>query len=80
MDINELKSFLLWCLGINYAILFIWFGALVVAHDWVYRMHTRWFRLSRETFDAIHYGGVSFYKIGVVLLNLAPWLALHLAF
>ncbi|WP_257387208.1 DUF6868 family protein [Tahibacter caeni] len=29
-------------------------------------------------FDAIHYGGMAVYKIGILLFNLAPLLALHL--
>ncbi len=41
-------------------------------------MHTRWFRLSVETFDAIHYAGLAVYKIGIILLNLVPFIALCL--
>lgn len=39
-------------------------------------MHRRWFNLSVETFDAIHYGGLAVYKIGIILLNLVPLVAL----
>ena len=76
MTINELKEFLLWSTAINYGVLFLWFGVFVFAHDWLYQMHTRWFKLSVETFDALHYVGVSIYKIGVVLLNLVPLIVL----
>jgi hypothetical protein len=75
---NEIKSVLFWCVGLNYAILFIWFGVFVLTHDWMYRMHGRWFKLSVETFDAIHYAGLSAYKIGIILLNLVPLIALCL--
>jgi hypothetical protein len=71
--------FLLWSLGINYALLLVWFGAFTCAHDWMYRLHTRWFRLPVETFDAIHYAGFATYKIGVMLLNLVPLAALWLS-
>jgi len=60
------------------AVLFVWFGVFVFAHDWMYRMHGRWFKLSIETFDAIHYAGLSVYKIGILLLNLVPLVALYL--
>ena len=79
MTANEIKEFLLWCLGINYAVLLVWFGVFVCAHDWMYRLHTRWFRLPVESFDALHYAGMSIYKIGVLLLNLVPLVAIHLA-
>jgi len=76
VTINELKDVLLCCLGINYSILFIWFCVFLFAHDALYRLHARWFKLTPESFDAIHYAGMSKYKIGVLLLNLAPWAAL----
>jgi hypothetical protein len=75
---SDVKHVLLWCVVFNYAILLIWFGVFVFAHDWMYRMHGRWFKLPVETFDAIHYAGLSVYKIGIVLLNVAPLVALYL--
>jgi hypothetical protein len=75
----EIKHVLLWCVCLNYAVLFIWFGLFVFAHDWMYRMHGRFFKLSVGTFDAIHYAGLAVYKIGIVLFNLVPFVALWLA-
>jgi hypothetical protein len=75
---NEVKHVLLWCVGLNYVILFIWVGGLVFAHDWMYRVNSRWFNLSVETFDAIQYGGIAVYKIGIILLNLMPLIAFSL--
>ena len=79
MTMSEIKEVLLWCAGINYGVLLVWFGVFVYAHDWMYRLHTRWFKLSVETFDALHYAGLSIYKIGIVLLNLVPLIALCLS-
>ena len=76
MTANEIKQVLLWCVGMNYTILLVWFGVFVYAHDWLYRMHARWFKLSVETFDALNYAGVALYKIGIILLNVAPLAAL----
>jgi hypothetical protein len=78
MTINELKQFLIWSTVINYGVLFLWFGVFVYAHEWLYQTHTRWFKLSRDSFDALHYGGVAVYKIGVLLLNVVPLIALLL--
>ena len=55
MTTHEIKEILLWCAGINYAFLYIWLGVFIYAHDWVYRLHTRWFKLSVETFYTISY-------------------------
>jgi hypothetical protein len=45
-------------------------------HDWTFRQHTKWFRLSVEHFDALYYLAISLYKLGIVLFNLVPFLAL----
>lgn len=76
MTVDAIKLVFLWCVAINYAILMIWFVAFVFAHDWMYGMHLRWFSLSVETFDAIHYGGLAVYKIGILLFFLVPLIAI----
>jgi hypothetical protein len=78
MNVELAKSVLLWCLVINYVILLLWFLVFCLAHEWMYRLHTRWFNLSRERFDFAHYLGMSVYKVGVLLFNLAPYIALVL--
>lgn len=79
MDLSTLRDVLLWSMVVNYAILLVWFVVFSRAHDAVYRMHTRWFRLSPETFDALNYGGMAVYKIGVLLLNVVPLIAVALS-
>lgn len=74
---HEALHLLIWCTAINYALLFVWFGVFVFAHDWLYRMHSWWFKIPVETFDSIHYCGIAIYKIGILLFNLVPLLALH---
>jgi len=74
-----LKDVLVWSIAINYGFLLLWFAFFVVAHDWMYRFHSRWFRLSVDTFDAIHYAGMAAYKLGILVLNLVPLVALELA-
>lgn len=79
MNMHELKDALLWCVGINYVLIIFWFCVFFYAHDWLYRLHTRWFRFSVETFDALNYGGIGLYKLGVILFNLVPLVALYLS-
>jgi len=78
MDIIVLKHFLCWTAAVNYCVLIAWFVALTVAHDWLYQWHTSWFKLSVETFDALHYAGLSIYKVGILLFNIAPLIALYM--
>ena len=68
-----------WCAFINSFVLLLWLAMFAVGRDWIYKMHGRWFRISEEQFDAIHYGGMALFKVGIFLFNLAPYLALHAA-
>lgn len=75
----EIEDILLWSLAINYALLLTWFGIFAWAHQWMYQLHLRWFRLSVERFDALNWAGIAAYKPGIILLNLVPLLAIYLA-
>ena len=79
MSIATLREAMLWSLVINYGVLLIWFAAFTWGHDRLFRLHSRWFQMYRETFDALHYGSMAVYKIGILLLNLVPLVALWLA-
>jgi len=76
LSLDAIRDALLWCFVINMGLLLLWFLFLTLAHDWVYRMHSKWFNVSVEKFDAIHYAGISFFKIIIFAFNLVPYLAL----
>jgi len=78
MTLEILRDMLGWCTLINIGILLYWWLMIVFAQDWVYRMHTKWFQISRETFDAIQYGGIGLFKLAVIVFNLVPYLALRI--
>ncbi len=80
MNPDIIKALLLYSIAFNYVMLLIWFVVFSFAHDWLYRLHSRWFRISVESFDAIHYAGMAVYKIGLILFNIAPLVALWLVF
>lgn len=73
-----IRSTLAWSTVINLGILLWWFVFISLAHDWTYRFHSKWFKLSEEKFDTIHYAGMALFKIGIFLFNLAPYLALRI--
>ncbi|MDA7979184.1 MAG: hypothetical protein MPJ50_10510 [Pirellulales bacterium] len=76
MSVEMLREFLLWCTVCNVGLLVWWFAFMVLAHDMVYEMHTRWFKISRETFDAIHYSGLAALKIIIWVFNIIPYVTL----
>ena len=78
MSIEMLRNAFLWCAVINYGVLLVWFLFFILAHDLMQRLHGRWFQLSRQQFDVIHYAGMAVFKLGIILLNLVPYIALRI--
>ncbi len=78
MLLQVASDFLLWCAVLNYAVLLAWFIAFRFAHEWMRRLHGRWFHISQERFDGIHYGCMALYKVGILLFNLTPCIALRI--
>ena len=76
MDIELLKSFLLWCSIINISLLSIWFLLFAMAKDFVYKTHTRWYNIPKEKFDSIHYSAMVYWKLSIYLFNIVPYIAL----
>jgi hypothetical protein len=76
MTIEMLREFFGWATLINLGILYLWFFFIMFAHDWTYRLHSGWFKFSVERFDSIHYAGMALYKLGILIFNLVPYLAL----
>lgn len=79
MSIETLRKALLWCAVMNYGILLIWFLFFLLAHDSIYLLHRKWFQISIEEFDMLHYAGMAVFKIGIILLNLVPYIALRIS-
>ncbi|MFB0823863.1 DUF6868 family protein [Chromobacterium violaceum] len=79
MTETRLEQLLLYSVAFHYLLLILWFCLLCFAHDALYRLHRRWFRLSEAAFDLLNYGGIGLYKILVFVFNLAPLLALWLS-
>ena len=78
MTLELVTAMLGWCTLINIGLLMWWFLFVVIAHDWTFRIHTKWFKFSPEQFDAIHYAGMGIFKMGVIVFNLVPYLALRI--
>lgn len=77
MNAEALRHFFAWCAVINYAILILWCALTLWAPGWV-SIATKWFGLTEEQFKSLNYAGISFYKLCIILFNLAPYLALRI--
>ena len=78
MTLELVRDVFGWCGVINIGLLLFWWLFIVVGHDVMYRVHSRWFNLSPEKFDAVHYQAILFYKSAVFLFIIIPYLALRI--
>jgi hypothetical protein len=76
MDIDSITAFFMWCTILNVALLVLSSLICLCAGDWVYRIHSKWFSISRETFNVAIYSFIALYKISVLVFNLIPYIAL----
>lgn len=76
MTLDTLQVFLGWCSVINIGILMFWFIIIIVARDFIYTVHSRWFKIPRDRFDAIHYNAMAYYKLTIFIFNLVPYFVL----
>ena len=76
MDIAALRAFFMWCTILNGGLLILTFLIFVIAGKWVYRMHTRWFKMPQETFNVVIYSFLGIFKIFIFVFNLVPYVAL----
>ena len=61
--LDVIAGILIRCFLGGMVLLAVWFAWFAVAGDWIYQVHTRWFQIPRQTFDAIHYAGMAVTKI-----------------
>ncbi len=76
MDLTTLQTFFGWCTLINIGLLMFASIMLLALNNWVYKIHSKWFPMPRETYNAIVYSFLGFYKLMIWVLCLIPWVAL----
>jgi hypothetical protein len=78
MTLETLREFLLWSMIINVALLLLSFLFLACAHNFVYRVHGKFFKLSEEHFSTTIYGIMGLYKILILFFNVIPYVTLYI--
>jgi hypothetical protein len=76
MDIEMLTRFFMWCTIINAGLLVFSFLIVAFAGDFVYKTHSKWFPMPRETFNVVLYSFLGIYKIAWLVFSVVPWVAL----
>jgi uncharacterized protein DUF6868 len=75
---DTLAKVLLRCWIFGFALLLLWLGVIVLAGDFLHRLHGNLFGLSKHELDVIFYGALALLKVLVLVLFFFPWLAIRL--
>ncbi|MCW8858691.1 MAG: hypothetical protein OQK50_00040 [Deltaproteobacteria bacterium] len=78
MTMELIQAVLGWSIVINMGILLWWFLFICFAQDWVYALHSKFYGISRVSFNHIHYAGILAYKLVVFTFFIVPYLALRI--
>ena len=78
MTLELIRNVLGWCAVVNLGLLVWWLLFVLLARDWTYRVHSKWFRLPRKRFDAIHYAGRGMFKMLIFFFNVVLYFALQI--
>jgi Family of unknown function (DUF6868) len=76
MDIQTLTTFFMWCTIIDGALLVFWSIICLFAPNFMYRMHSKFFPIPRETFNVVIYSFLGLFKIIFIVFNVIPYVAL----
>ena len=76
MDHQLLTTFFMWCTILNGGMLLLWTAFCTLAPDLVFRTQSKWFPLSRETYNVVIYCFLGLFKIIFLVFNVVPLIAL----
>ena len=76
MDIQTVTTFFMWCTIMNGVLLVFWSTIFILCPDLVFRIHSKWFPVPRETFNVVVYSFLGLFKIIFIAFNVIPYLAL----
>ena len=78
MDMQTIETFFKWCTIINGGLLIYSAIGLTFAPNWIYKVQSRWYPISREAFNVIIYSFLGLYKLFFITFNVVPYIALRI--
>jgi len=75
--LGAVASVLIRCFFLVFAFVLFWFLFFILAGEWGYQFHSRWFPLAFRDYVLLNYYGIAFMKIGNIFFFLIPYLAIQ---
>ncbi len=79
MKLQKLSGILIRAFWLGILLLAIWANLFILWGVRMYASHAQWFNLSYHEFELFMYGAMIFFKLGLILCFLLPWLAIKWA-
>ena len=76
MTVELFQAVLGWSALLNLGILLFWFLLISIVPDWIYELHHKFYSISRESFNSIHYAGMMIFKLFIFMFFIVPYVAL----
>lgn len=76
--LDAVAGVLIRCFVLSICLVLLWFVLYLLAADWAYSIHSRWFEISRYDFDVMCYYGMGITKIASFLFFLLPFISIKL--
>jgi len=77
-NIQTITTFLGWCTVINLGIYIFTSIMLIILKEPVKKIHSKLFTISSEKLDKVYFNYLANYKLLILALNIAPYLALKI--
>jgi hypothetical protein len=77
-SLESLTEFLGWCTAINIGLLILTTISLALVRGLISRIHARMFGLNEADLSRAYFEYLAHYKLAILLLNLAPYIALKM--
>ena len=77
-NIQVITTFLGWCTIINLGIYIFTSIMLIILKEPVKKIHSKLFTISSEKLDKVYFNYLANYKLAILFLNIAPYLALKI--
>lgn len=78
LTLEMLQELFLWMTIINFGLLIFYSIIILTAQDLVYKIHSRYFKMSQEKMSSILYKVLALYKMATIAFNLVPYIALRI--
>lgn len=76
MNVEALASFFMWCSILGTGLYFFWVLCVVLMPEFIYGVQTRWFPISRETYNIVMYSFLGAFKMVLILFAIIPYVSL----